>query len=263
MRQEDTVEHPDAVRVEHRAGVVRIVWDRAATGNAVDLDLARETLSALRRAEADPTVHVLTLTGSGRFFSAGGDVKGMAGRPATERPGFLRELASAARDLALAMVRSRLLIIAGVNGTAAGAGLGVILNSDWALIREDATVLAAYAAIGLTPDTGVSYLLPRAVGHQRSVELALGGRRLTGTEAVEWGIAAESVSAEEFAERLTEVEDRFVAGTAGSYGSTKRLLRRGVVAEYETHLAEEISVIAERSGTPESVALVDGFAGRG
>ena len=58
MRREDTVEHPDAVRVEHRAGVMRIVWDRAATGNAVDLDLARETLSALRRAEADPTVMI-------------------------------------------------------------------------------------------------------------------------------------------------------------------------------------------------------------
>lgn len=263
MRREDIADYAEAIRVEQRTGAVRIVWDRAATGNAVDLHLARETLSAVRRAEADPTVHVLTLTGSGRFFSAGGDVKGMAGRPAAERPRFLRELASAARDLALAMVRSRLLIIAGVNGTAAGAGLGLILNSDWALIRGDATVLAAYAAIGLTPDTGVSYLLPRAVGHQRSVELTLGGRRLTGAEAVEWGIAAESVSAEEFTERLTAVEDRFLAGAVGSYGPTKQLLRRGVVVEYETHLAEEISVIAERSGTPESAALVEGFAGRG
>lgn len=263
MRREDIADYAEAIRVEQRTGVVRIMWDRAATGNAVDLDLARETLSALRRAEADPTVHVLTLTGSGRFFSAGGDVKDMAGRPAAERPGFLRELASAAGDLALAMVRSRLLIIAGVNGTAAGAGLGLILNSDWALIREDATVLAAYAAIGLTLDTGVSYLLPRAVGHQRSVELTLGDRRLTGAEAVEWGIAAESVAAEEFTERLTEVEDRFLAGAVGSYGPTKQLLRRGVVGEYETHLAEEISVIAERSGTPESAALVEGFAGRG
>ncbi|WP_270241580.1 enoyl-CoA hydratase/isomerase family protein [Kocuria marina] len=263
MRREGAADYAEAIRVEQRTGVVRIVWDRAAAGNAVDLDLARETLSALRWAEADPTVHVLTLTGSGRFFSAGGDVKGMAGRPAAERPGFLRELASAARDLALAMVRSRLLIIAGVNGTAAGAGLGLILNSDWALIREDATVLAAYAAIGLSPDTGVSYLLPRAVGHQRSVELTLGDRRLTGAEAVEWGIAAESVAAEEFAERLTAVEDRFLAGAVGSYGPTKRLLRRGVIAEYETHLAEEISVIAGRSGTPESAALVEGFAGRG
>ncbi|WP_270264420.1 enoyl-CoA hydratase/isomerase family protein, partial [Kocuria marina] len=169
MRWGDAAEYPDAIRVEQRTGVVRIVWDRAAAGNAVDLDLARETLSALRRAEADPTVHVLTLTGSGRFFSAGGDVKGMAGRPAAERPGFLRELASAARDLALAMVRSRLLIIAGVNGTAAGAGLRLILNSDWALIREDATVLAAYAAIGLSPDTGVSYLGPSQMSMGRGL----------------------------------------------------------------------------------------------
>ena len=74
MRREDIADYAEAIRVEQRTGVVRIMWDRAATGNAVDLHLARETLSAVRRAEADPTVHVLTLTGSGRFFSAGGDV---------------------------------------------------------------------------------------------------------------------------------------------------------------------------------------------
>lgn len=265
MRREDTVELDErspAIRVERRPGVVRIVVDRPSDGNALDLRLAREMLDALREAEADPAVHLLTLTGVGRFFCAGGDVKSMAEYPAAERPEFLRELASAARDLALAMVCSRLLVIAGVNGVAAGAGLGLVLNSDWVLIRDDAAVLAAYAKIGLSPDTGVSYLLPRVVGHQRAVDLTLGGRKLSGAEAVEWGIANESVPSDEFAARLTEVEDRFLRGAVGAYGPTKRLLRRGGVADHEAHLEEEITGISERSGGDESVALVDGFAGR-
>ena len=255
-------EQKPVIRVERRAGVVRVVLDRPSDGNALDLRLAREALAALRGAEADPTVHLLTLTGSGRLFCAGGDVKSMAGHPAAERPEFLRELASAARDLALALVRSRLLLIAGVNGTAAGAGLGLLLNSDWVLIREDASVLAAYAGMGLSPDTGVSYLLPRAVGHQRAVELTLGGRKLSGAEAVEWGIANEAVPPDEFAARLTETEDRFRRGAVGAYGPTKRLLRRGVGAGYAAHLREEITSISERSSAPESVALVDAFADR-
>lgn len=255
-------EQNPVIRVERRSGVVRVVLDRPCDGNALDLRLARETLAALHGAEADPTVHLLTITGSGRFFCAGGDVKGMAGHPAAGRPEFLRALASAARDLALAMVRSRLIVIAGVNGTAAGAGLGLVLNSDWVLVRDDAVVLAAYAGIGLSPDTGVSHLLPRAVGHQRAVELTVGGRRLRGTEAVAWGIANEAVPGDSFAVRLTETEDRLLRGAVGAYGPTKRLLRRDVTAGYEAHLREEIVAISELSGGPESVALVDGFAGR-
>lgn len=265
MRREDVVELDEqnrVIRVKRRPGVVRIVLDRPSDGNALDLRLARETLAAIREAEADPSVHLLTLTGSGRFFCAGGDVKTMAGYPAAERPAFLRTLATAAHELALAMVRSRLIVVAGVNGAAAGAGLGLVLNSDWVLIRDDASLVAAYATIGLTPDTGVSYLLPRTVGHQRAVELTLDGRKLGGTEAVEWGIANESVPSDEFAVRLSEVEDRFLRGAVGAYGPTKRLLRRGVVADYEANLREETESISGLSSDPESVALVDGFAGR-
>lgn len=255
-------EQTRVIRVERRPGLMRIVLDRAGNGNALDLRLARETLDALREAEADPTTHLLTLTGSDRFFCAGGDVRSMAGYPAAERPEFLRTLATAAHELALAMVRSRLIILAGVNGAAAGAGLGLVLNADWVLIREDASMVAAYARIGLTPDTGVSYLLPRTVGHQRAVELTLGGRRLTGPEAVEWGIANESVPPAEFAQRLSETEDRFLGGPTGAYGPTKRLLRRGVVAGYEAHLREETAAISELAGGTESVALVDEFTDR-
>jgi 2-(1,2-epoxy-1,2-dihydrophenyl)acetyl-CoA isomerase len=250
-----------AVRTEHRSGVVRLVLQRPAEGNALNLQMAREALTALRAAEADPDVHLLTLTGEGRFFCGGGDVRSMAARDPEQRPEFLSTLADAAHELALAMTRSRLLIVAGVNGVAAGAGLGLMLNSDWVLVAAEAPLMTAYASIGLTPDTGVSYWLPRLVGHQRAVDLTLGDRRLTGAQAVDWGLANRAVPAVEFSERLTETEDRFLSGARHALFPTKQLLRRDHDG-YETHLAAESAKIAELSGHPASIRLVDDFAGK-
>jgi 2-(1,2-epoxy-1,2-dihydrophenyl)acetyl-CoA isomerase len=248
------------IRIEHRPGVARIVFQRPAQGNALDLAMARDTLAALRAAEEDPTVHILSLTGEGRCFCAGGDIHAMAQRPPAHRPAYLRELATAAHELALAIVRSRLLAIAGVNGAAAGAGLGLLLASDWVLVSENAPIVAAYSTIGLTPDTGVSYLLPRAVGHQRAIDLTLNARRLTGLEAVEWGLANQSVPAADFAERLTQVEDGFLQGAVHVLGPTKHLLRAPVIQELEARLLAETHSIAALSAHPASVELVDRFA---
>ena len=252
---------PSAVRIERRPGAVRLVLDRPADGNALTLEMAREVLAALHRAEADPNVHVFTLTGEGRFFCAGGDVTSMASHEPADRPAFLRSLADAAHDVALAMMRSRLLILAGVNGTAAGAGFGLVLNSDWVLVSDRSRMLAAYSTMGLSPDTGVAYLLPRTVGHQRAVDLALNGRVLSGADAVDWTIANEVTEAASFGQRLTEVEDRLLGGAVQTYGPTKTLLRAAALDGYEDHLRNESASIAELSGHPDTVQRVDRFVG--
>ena len=253
---------PAAVRLERRPGVVRLIMNRPADGNAFTLDMAREAVAALRHAESDPDIHVLTLTGEGRFFCAGGDVTSMASYEPADRPTFLRDLADAAHDVALAMMRSRLLIIAGVNGTAAGAGFGLVLNSDWVLASDQSSMLAVYASMGLSPDTGVAYLLPHVVGHQRATDLALNARMLSGADAVDWGIANEVTAAASFPERLTEIEDRFLAGAVQTYGPTKKLLRAATLEGYEQHLRNESVSIAKPSGHPETVQRVDRFVGK-
>lgn len=250
------------VRVEARPGVRRVVLDRPDQGNALSLDLGREVLAIVREAEADASVHVLTLTGAGRLFCGGGDVRAMAAAAPEDRPGVIAELAAAASDLALALVRSRLVVLAGVNGTAAGAGLGLLLNADLALVREDARLLTAYGAAGLVPDTGVSWWLPRTVGPARAAQLALDGRQLTGTEAVEWGLAAEVAAGDRFEARLTELEDELAAGAVHTYGPTKALLRGPDLEGFEEHLRRESAAIAAASGHPEAVARVDAFARR-
>lgn len=250
------------LRIQARPGVVRVTLDRPAQGNALSLAMARELLAAVHAAEADPDVHVLTLTGAGRFFCGGGDVAAMGAASPAERPAVLRELAGAASEVALALVRSRLLVLAGVNGTAAGAGLGLVLNADVVLVRDDALLLAAYAGIGLAPDTGVSWWLPRAVGPVRAAELTLRGRRLTGAEAVEWGVASEAVSGDEFEARLDALEDELAAGAVHAYGPTKALLRGPEIVGYAEHLDRETAAISAASGHPEAVRRVDAFLRR-
>lgn len=251
------------VRVERRDGIVRLTLDRPAQANALSLAMARELTEAVRAAEADPDVHVLTITGAGRFFCGGGDVAAMGAVPGEDRPAVLQALADAAGEMALALVRSRLVVVAGVNGTTAGAGLGLVVNADLALVREDAAVLTAYTGIGLVPDTGVSWWLPRLVGPARAAELALRGRRLTGAEAVEWGLATEAVPGEDFDARLTALEDELAAGSVHAYGPTKALLRGPMVEGYAEHLDREAAAIAEASGHPGAVRRVDAFLGKG
>lgn len=250
------------VRIERRAGVVRLVLDRPAEGNALNLQMAQEALAGLRAAEADPEIHLLSVTGEGRFFCAGGDVKSMAERRPPERAEFLRALANAAHELALAIARSRLVVIAGVNGAAAGAGFGLMLTADWVLISDNATLVSAYAKIGLTPDTGVSYILPRIVGHSRAVDLTLAGRQLTAIEAVEWGLANQSVPAADFSERLTQIENKFLESPIHILDPTKRLLRAGGIEGFEAHLRAEATNIARISEHPGSVDLVERFVNR-
>lgn len=250
------------IRAERRPGVVRLVLDRAEEGNALNLQMARDALAALRAAEADPEVHVLTLTGAGRFFCGGGDVRSIAEHPPEQRPAYLAALADASHKLALALVTSRLLVVAGVNGAAAGAGLGLVLNSDWVLVAEEATLLAAYGAIGLTPDTGVSYLLPRVLGHPRTVEMTLGGRRLSGNEAVAWGLANASAPTAVFDGELIVAEDAFLQGAVQTLAPTKRLLRAGMIEGYAAHLRDESASIAALSAHPDTVRRVNRFAAR-
>lgn len=249
------------LRVERREGVVRLVMDRAAAGNALNEPLADTLVAELERAEADPQVRVLTVTGQDRFFCAGGDVKSMASVPAGQRHGFLLSLATATSTLMAALSQTRLLVLAGVNGITAGAGLGLLLAADWVLASDEAKIAGAFAGVGLTPDTGVSYLLPRTVGYHRAIELTLGGRRLDGAEAAQWGLAGRSVPAADFARRLTEAEDAFLATPEHVVGPTKALLRAGRYgADWEAHLRAEARSVAESSAHPESVRRVDRFA---
>lgn len=248
------------VTVERDGRMVWLTLNRPDQANALTLPLAQEFCAAIALAEADPDCHVLILQGAGRFFCAGGDVAGMAGAddPAT----FLRTLAERMHDGLLALARSRLVTIAVVHGPAAGAGLGLVLNADFVLASPLASFLTAYAGVGLTPDCGVSYLLPQMIGPRRAMEMAVGGRVVTADEALNWGLVTEVVPDAELHNRARSVGAQISGGAAQVLGPTKRLLTAARLAAYANHLADEAETISTMIADPGTRDLLIRFAER-
>ncbi len=248
-----------ALELSRGPGVVNITLNRPADANALSIPLARELKAAIAEAESDTGCHVLVLRGNGRFFCAGGDVKGMAA--ADDSVAFLSELAGTMHEAVLALAGSRLVVLAAVDGPAAGAGVGVVLNSDIVVVTPAASFIGAYDKVGLTPDCGVSYLLPQVLGRRRAASVLLAGQVIDAEQAAEWGLANELVERENLESRLNELTARLVGGATQSLGPTKRLLA-GELGKYAEHLSREAQAIAGLSAHPDSAKLIRSFAER-
>lgn len=246
--------------LEYDGALARLTLNRPHQANALNLELAGELCAALAEAEVRPDCHVLVLQGAGRFFSAGGDVGAMA--VAADQGGFLKELAGKLHEVMLGLAKSRLISIAAVDGPAAGAGLGLALNADFILASPKARFLAAYAGVGLTPDCGVSYLLPELAGPRRAAEMCLAGRTASHADALEWGLINETVPSEDLALRTQQLGEQLAAGAVAVLGPTKRLLRARSIAGYEAHLQEEAATIASMAGSADTRERIAAFAAK-
>jgi 2-(1,2-epoxy-1,2-dihydrophenyl)acetyl-CoA isomerase len=141
-------------------------------------------------------------------------------------------------------------VIAAVNGTAAGAGLGLVLAADLAIAARSAKFAPAYTGVGLTPDAGCTFLLPRAVGYKRAMELMLTNRILDAEQALNWGLINQVVDDERLAETAAALAARLAAGPVGAFGAVKRLLAEAEPG-FESQLARESRSIASRGMTAE------------
>jgi 2-(1,2-epoxy-1,2-dihydrophenyl)acetyl-CoA isomerase len=243
--------------------VVTLTLDRPDAGNAINLELAVALRDAARGAIADPGCAVLVIAASGRVFCAGGDLASIAG--AADVPGHLRELALTLHEAMALLRESRLVVVAAVAGAAAGAGFALVLNADLVVAGEGARFLAAYSAVGLTPDTGLSYLLPRVVGARRATELTLLGRTLDAPTARDWGVVNEVVANSAVTQRAAELARAVADGPRPAVAETKRLLREGGTdsgAGFRGHLDEEARVIVETAMSDDARQRIRAFIDR-
>lgn len=251
---------PDApVTFEIQAGVGRITLNRPTVANAVDLPTAHALRAAVAQAGADTSVGAVLVTGAGPRFCAGGDVASMVA--AEDRSAALHELAEALDGALQDLAALDKPVVCAVQGAVAGAGLAVMLSCDVIVAEASTKFVMAYPGVGLTPDCGVSWLLPRAVGQQRALEFALTGRVLTGPEALAWGMVTESVEGGA-AERATALAETMAAGPAYALGQARRLLRAGWESTRAAAGAEESRTIAEAVGTPYAAQALAGFGQR-
>lgn len=240
--------------------VLHIVLDRPESSNAFDIPATLALREALDQAEDDAYTAVV-LSGEGARFCAGGDVASFAAAPEDERAAYLLELATMLEAELRRMASLPKPVVAAVRGAVAGAGLAVILSTDLVVAARSTKFAWAYAGVGLTPDCGLSYLLPRAVGLPRSLDFAL-GTVLTAPTALDWGLITRVVDDEEAEQVASDLAHTLAGGPTGAHGQAKRLLRRSFETDRDTHAADEARTIAARITTPEASSLVDRFLSR-
>jgi 2-(1,2-epoxy-1,2-dihydrophenyl)acetyl-CoA isomerase len=167
--------------------------NRPAAANAVSLELAQELQTVARECNESDSVRAVLLTGAGRIFRGGGDLKSFALQEPTHLPTHLKRVNLFFHSAIQCFARMRAPLVVAVNGNAAGGGMSLACAGDIVLANESARFTIAYTRVGLTPDASSTYYLPRIIGLRRTIELALTDRTLTAREAEEIGLVTRVV----------------------------------------------------------------------
>lgn len=243
-------EQPNLI-VEISDGIARLTLNRPAAGNAIDLPMAHALLAAAIRCQTDRAIRCVVLTGTGRLFCAGGDV-GAIGDAGDAAPAVLSALAGTFHMAMARFARMEKPLLTLVNGPAAGAGFGLALAGDVVLCARSAHFTAAYGTIGLTPDGGLSWILPRLVGLRRAQDIILSNRRIAAEEAEAIGMVTRVVDDADLAADGAAAATRLADAATAAAGVARGLLLDSFSTPYETHLEREVRGISAAGGTAES-----------
>ncbi len=244
---------------EVRGNVAWVTLDRPAQLNALDGTTARELASMAGECDADPLVRAVVVTGAGnRAFCSGGDVHGFAADPdsvgdlVVEMTGHLHAAISR-------LARLRAPVIAAVNGTVAGGGLGLFAAADLAIAADTARFSSAYTQIALTPDASSTYFLARTIGRRRAMELFLMNRVLTAAEALDWGLVNQVVPAARLLEHVGTLATSLAQGPTLAHRNIKRLMLDSLDRSLEDQMAMESESILETARSADGLAGVRAF----
>jgi 2-(1,2-epoxy-1,2-dihydrophenyl)acetyl-CoA isomerase len=240
-------------------GIGRITINRPGQLNAIDVATAKELALAAKQISADSALRCVVLTGAGdRAFCSGGDVAGFASDP-TRVDSLIQETLTYLHEAILVFARMRAPVIAGVNGTVAGAGLGLMAAADFAIASHKAKFTSAYTKIGLTPDGSTTWFLPRLIGLRRTKELFLFNRLLSADEAMAWGLINRVVAPEELAATVDEVAQQLASGPTLAFAGVKRLLFLSDSEDLEQQMKHEAVSIVQISRSRDGLAGVKAF----
>ncbi|MCE7795415.1 enoyl-CoA hydratase-related protein [Sphingobium sufflavum] len=249
----------DPVLLDIDGPIATITLNRPAVGNVVDMAMARGLLRAAIVCDQDASLRCVVLTGAGKLFCGGGDLSVFA-EAGQGIPAYLSELAGTLHLAIARLMRMARPLLVLVNGPAAGAGLSLALIGDVVLAADTAHFTAAYGSVGLSPDGGMSWLLPRLVGVRRAQEIIIANRRIGAQEAAAIGLVTR-VAADLPAEGLAEARALAAAPTA-AVAEARALLLASSHTPLEAQLEAEARAIAAMGGTQDCREGVTAFAGR-
>ena len=251
----------EAVQIEVRDRVAVLTLSRPDTGNAIDQEMADGLLKAALACASDDGIRAVVLTGRGKSFCVGGDVKAFA----VAGPGASTLVQGLTASLHMAVARLARMekpLVTAINGAAAGAGFGLAILGDVALAARSAKFAMAYGAIGLTPDGGATWLLPRLVGYRQAQRLALTGARIDAVEAERIGLITQTIDDEALQDAAFSLAETLAQGPRRAFARTRALLHQALSNGLETQLEREAQGIAEAVGLPEGREGIAAFVAR-
>jgi 2-(1,2-epoxy-1,2-dihydrophenyl)acetyl-CoA isomerase len=246
----------------HRDGAAATIeLNRPDALNAWDDALGAELLEAVRAVAQDDEVRAVVVTGAGRAFSSGADLRDVSSRQRTpEGHADLRTLLNERYHPIITTIRTMPKpVLAAVNGPAVGIGLSLALAADLIVAAESAYFLLAFVNIGLVPDGGSSLFVPTRVGLARAAEMAMLGERVSAEQALEWGLINRVVPDERFADEVAALRDRLASGPTRSYAGTKRQLNHWLYTRMDEQLALEADVQQEMAASGDFAEGVAAF----
>lgn len=241
----------DTIDLKIADGVAHLTLNRPLAANSINLELARDIMYATLQCDEDPAVRAVLLSGAGRMFCAGGDLKTFNSK-GDELPHYLKEVTTYLHAAVSRLTRMNAPVVAAVQGSAAGAGMSLACAADFVLAADDAKFTMAYTRAGLTPDGSSTYFLSRIVGLRRALELTLTSRVLSAAEAVSLGIATVAMPAADLQDEARNLASSFANGPTAALGAAKRLLHAGWNGSLETQMELETRVIADIARGPDA-----------
>jgi 2-(1,2-epoxy-1,2-dihydrophenyl)acetyl-CoA isomerase len=255
----------ETVTVRRDGAAATIALDRPDALNAWNRQLGADLLGALRDAAHDDGVRAVRLTGAGRAFSSGADlrdIEAMDERRADGTPDIERLLHERYHPIITLVRAMEKPVLAAVNGPAAGIGASLALAADLIIAAESAYFLLAFVNIGLVPDGGSSLLVPSRVGFTRAAEMAMLGERIPAPRALEWGLVNRVAADDAFAAESDALLARLAAGPTRAYAGAKRQLNAWVFGPMAEQLAREASIQQEMAGSADFAEGVAAFLER-
>jgi 2-(1,2-epoxy-1,2-dihydrophenyl)acetyl-CoA isomerase len=241
----------EVLRLYRCGGAAKIEMNRPDRRNAWNADLGAKIRDAIQAVAADAAVRAVLITGAGRAFSSGADLRDPADVTDDGRPDVYKTLTERYHPIVTGVRTMAKPVVAAVNGAAAGIGASLALACDLILAAESAYFLLAFVNVGLVPDGGSSLLIPSRIGFARAAELAMLGERLPSRQALDWGLINRVLPDEELLDQAEALTCRLAAGPTRSYAGSKRQLnawlygRMGEQLELEAQIQREMAASAD------------------
>jgi 2-(1,2-epoxy-1,2-dihydrophenyl)acetyl-CoA isomerase len=257
-----TMSDYETVNVHRRDGAATIELNRPERLNAWNGQFGADLKAAVQETAADDGVRAVCITGAGRGFSSGADLKDMGEddpRDENGRPDVYKVLTERYHPIITGIREMPKPVVAAVNGPAVGIGCSLALACDLIVAKQSAYFLLAFVNIGLVPDGGSSVFIPARVGHTRAFEMALLGERVDAETAERWGLINRVLADDEFDARVEEIVDALAAGPTRSYAGSKRQLNNRIYWGLEEQLELEAQIQREMAGSDDFVEGVAAF----